>query len=87
MYCTAGAVHKIFFKNCPKPFWELSMYCTAGAVFKNFFSKTVPHTPGSCQCIAPQARCTKFFFKKCPTKPTFVVQVVFKLLKLFDFFA
>ncbi len=53
---------------------------------KVFFSKIVPHTRGSCQCIAPPVRCSKKFFKNCPTQPTFVVQVVFKLFQLFDQF-
>ncbi len=30
---------------------------------QNIFSKTVPHAPGSCQCITPPARCKKIFQK------------------------
>ncbi len=50
---------------------------------QKFFFKNCPTRPGSCQCIAPPARCKKNF-KNCPTHPTFVVQVVFKLFQLFS---
>ncbi len=75
-----------FSKSVPQT-WELSMYCTAGAVHKIFFPKSVPHPRGSCQCIAPSVRCSKFFFSKIvPHNPHYVVQVVYKLFQLFDMF-